>query len=114
MNSILLKWRNKRMTVNVDDICYIESYNRHLSVHTVNQTVEVVGKLDEIMFCLSGDFIRIHKSFAVNMNYIFKIDGNGVTLNSGDVIPISVRKKTQVLNLFDSFCEKRSPKIISE
>jgi DNA-binding LytR/AlgR family response regulator len=102
---ILLKWRNRRMTVGIDDICYVESYNRHLSVHIVNQTIEVVGKLSEIMTQLGSDFICIHKSFAVNMKYIFKIDNNGVTMNSGDLLPVSVRKKTQVVNSFDSFCE---------
>ncbi len=105
-NFLLLKWRNKRMTVNIEEICYIESYNRHLSVHTVNQTFEVVGKLGEVMTLLGSDFICIHKSFAVNMNYILRIDENGVTMKSGDILPVSVRKKSIVIDSFDRYCER--------
>ena len=102
---ILLKWRNKRMTVDRDKICYIESYNRHLTVHTANQTAEVVGKLSDIMSQLSDDFICIHKSFVANMKYIIRIDENGVTMASGEILPVSVRRRSQVISSFDIYCE---------
>ncbi len=42
-----IKWWQTNVSVRYGDITYIEGYNRHLFVHTVNQSFECVGKLAE-------------------------------------------------------------------
>ena len=46
-------------------------------------------------------FLRIHKSFLVNLNYISKfdkVDDLKVTLSNGEQLPVSVRKKEEFLH----------------
>jgi len=46
-------------------------------------------------------FLRIHKSYLVNLNYITKYEKGGdlkVILTNGVQLPVSVRKKEQFLN----------------
>ena len=109
MNSLItLRWRNNRITVNTDDIIYIESYNRHLSVNTIRGKTEIVDKLCDFFELLpQEDYLIIHKSFAVNMNYIKELGSSCAVMANGDVLPVSVRRKTQALKLFDEYCKKR-------
>jgi two-component system LytT family response regulator len=46
-------------------------------------------------------FLRIHKSYLVNLNYVTKFnktDDLTVTLTNAEQLPVSVRKKEQFLN----------------
>ena len=46
-------------------------------------------------------FLRVHKSFLVNESHVKKIDNDGLLWLSQDVfVPVSRRKKTEVLKLF--------------
>ena len=38
---------------------------------------------------LNKDFLRVHKSFLVNMQYIRRIEMKEVTLQDGTVLPVS-------------------------
>jgi two-component system, LytTR family, response regulator len=49
-------------------------------------------------------FIRVHQSHLVNFNYLLefsKKDGGYLRLKNGDEIPVSVRKKTEIMQIFD-------------
>ncbi|MNU20690.1 Transcriptional regulatory protein YehT [compost metagenome] len=46
---------------------------------------------------LQHNFIRIHKSYIVNMNHITKIDGATVTLSNGESLPIGRSYKDAVM-----------------
>ena len=41
---------------------------------------------------LHKDFLRVHKSFLVNMQYIRRIEMKEVTLQDGTVLPVSKTK----------------------
>ena len=45
-------------------------------------------------------FFRVHKSHLVNMKYVTRVDRDGfLWLNNGDSIPVSRRRKEEVMNL---------------
>ncbi len=83
----------------VSNIRYFESDGRKIKIHTVYNSYEFYGKLSDIIDreCLE-DFIHIHKSFLVNMNYIERYTSNSVILYGTNVVelPISKNKKTEV------------------
>lgn len=83
----------------VSNIRYFESNVRKIKIHTVYNTYEFYGKLSDIINqeCLE-DFIQIHKSFFVNMNYIEKFTSYSVTLYGTDTVelPISKNKKSEI------------------
>lgn len=86
-------------SVIVSNIRYFESLGRKVKIHTINNSYEFYGKLSDIINqeCLSN-FISIHKSFFVNVNYIEKFTSNSVVLYGTNSIelPISKNKKAEV------------------
>ena len=83
----------------VSNIRCFESNGRKTKIHTVYNSYEFYGKLSDIIGqeCLE-DFIHIHKSFLVNMNYIERYTSNSVILYGTNVVelPISKNKKAEV------------------
>jgi two-component system LytT family response regulator len=50
-------------------------------------------------------FLRVHQSHLVNTNYIhafLRKDGGYLKMNNGDDVPVSVRKKAEVMELLDN------------
>ena len=50
------------------------------------------------------DFLRIHQSHLVNSQYIsafIKTDGGYLLLKNGDNVPVSVRKKAEIIEVLD-------------
>jgi len=50
------------------------------------------------------DFVRIHQSHLVNLQYIssyIKTDGGYLMLKNGENVPVSVRKKTEIIEILD-------------
>lgn len=83
----------------ISNIRYFESIGRKIIIHTFHNDYEFYGKLSDIAAqeCLS-DFIRIHKSFLVNIDYIEKFTSNSVVLYGmkHDELPISKNNKREV------------------
>lgn len=67
----------------VDDIIYIESQGHKLFIHTIQNLLYDNRTLKEILAILPNeDFIRIHKSFIININFLTKITTNSIILNN--------------------------------
>ena len=76
-----------------DHIYYLESDLR---------TIRVVAK--EGTFTFTG-FIRIHKSFLVNVSHIYNIFKDSVTMDNKEVLPMSKHKRREVNQEFLSYME---------
>lgn len=82
--------RNKKHVISLDSIYYIESSSRKLIVHTTQQDYSYYQRLDIVEDQLPKEqFIRIHKSYLVSMNYIDSYSNYKVILNTGKELPIS-------------------------
>lgn len=73
----------------VDDIIYIET-NKHKNVfYTKQGNYSIYRKLNEIEEELAGlDFVRIHQSFLVNMQYVEKISSYIMHLTTGEELSV--------------------------
>lgn len=82
-------------------ILYAESQGHHVIIYKKDSAVSIYDKLDDIQKRLGNSFLRIHKSYCVNMDYIHKIDGRQVILSEGVVLPVSkpLMKETKELYL---------------
>ena len=81
------------VSVNTDEITYIESMDRKTIYHLENRQYEEYIKLDAALSKLSRRFIKSHKSYAVNVDYIKSIQGSTITIRQGITIPISRKFK---------------------
>lgn len=71
------------------DIKYFESQGRYLFIHERNLTRKVYLKLDDVEKDLPSNFLRCHKSYIVNMDYIKEFRNKEILLLSDDIVCVS-------------------------
>lgn len=86
----------ERYYVPMGDIVYMVSERRKIKVVTTKAAFEYYGKLKEAAQCLSEDFIRIHQSYIVNKDYVFRYTYETVELMDGTVLTISPANRKRV------------------
>lgn len=112
---ILFPVKTKMGTVSVpySKIEYIENYSRMLHVYlTDGETVRSIfirKSFDEEIRQIAEyrSFLRVHKSFLINMNYIKKLEQSNILMEGGRRIPVSKTRAAEVKKeylLFISEC----------
>ena len=91
----------------ISEICYIESYKKHLLVHTLNGEIIVQDSLKRALKELSAHgFCQTHKCVLVNLNHIMRFRREGILMRNGDMVVVSVRKRTEVRRVFSEYIER--------
>ena len=106
IGKIVLKTADAIHLVEMSEIIYCRSDNAYTSFFLTSGEEIIVSKsLKEYSGLLSDyNFFRPHQSYLVNLKHIKKIDksdGGFVVLKNGKEIPVSVRQKKKILELFD-------------
>jgi DNA-binding LytR/AlgR family response regulator len=99
--SILIKGDKKVHKVLLDDLVYIESYGSYLKYHLTNEQIIGLGKMQVIESSLPKDFIRIHKSYIVNVSKIKAVAKNNVLILNKE-LPIGDLYKNNFMNRFNA------------
>lgn len=82
-NTITIKEGTTKHIIDINDILYIEALKDYSKVVTANKKIMTLSKLKHFMEKLpEGDFVRIHRSFAVAVQKIKKITGDEVYLQN--------------------------------
>ncbi len=91
----------------IDKILYVESHKHKLIFKIFESTLKeyaIYDKLDNIEIKLSEyGFLRIHKSYFVNMKYIERINNYKALLVSGEELPIPKLRYQEVKRIFILF-----------
>jgi len=88
--------RSEYMTMNIPlkDIIYIEVFNKTCIIYTKQKTITSSISLSELEDRLKKEgFLRCHKSYLVNMQYIEEYNNFGFFLTNKQFIPISKRER---------------------
>lgn len=81
----------------LSDICYIETFNHRVIIHTLDRALPVGMSMRSLEKELEGlPFFRCHTSFLINLDYVDKIRGNDVWVN-GQLLSISRYRKNEFL-----------------
>ena len=88
-DSLVVPHGKSSLSVQKEDIVYIERINRKTIIHTQNDEVESAIRLDELEKQLDSRFIRCHKSFIVNFKYCVKLKASEMLLKNGVSVSIS-------------------------
>lgn len=70
---LTVRVKNEIIHINNSDIIFIEAENHKSLIQTGDATVETRKTLDEIEALLGEDFLRVHRSFIVNLTKIKRI-----------------------------------------
>ena len=102
-NYLIVKNKQGVFRVKYTDILTIESGGNYVYIHTNEQVLPMRSTMAEIEKQLGlSDFIRVHRSYIVNLNHILRLkkqstDSNELTLNSGKSIPVSKKYRTELV-----------------
>lgn len=101
--SLILRCRNGITRVELRQLEYCEVLHRTLTLHLADGTVlESTGSLDELYHQLEpcGDFLRPHRSYLVNLDYIQNLSARAITMAGRAEIPLPRGKYNEVKNAF--------------
>ena len=99
--TIFVKTDYRVVRISISDIRYIEGMSEYLRIHLEGQPKPVITllsmkKIDE--YLPSGQFMRIHRSYIVNLQKIQEVNKNRVILDSDTYLPIGDLYKEQFNN----------------
>lgn len=101
--SIILNCKDGIIPVEIKRIEFCEVFHRTLCIHTTSGKIfECAGSLDNFEKQLEdcGCFIRIHRSFLINLNHIRSISRKLVTMSCMTEIPIPRGRYADIKNAF--------------
>lgn len=104
--SICLKTQSSILKVPFQRIEYLEINNKRLYFHLTNGKVhEITGKLSdyENEFLTRPEFIKVHRSYLVNMHWIQELSVKGIVLASSEKVPIARLGYSQVRDDYMTF-----------
>lgn len=85
------------------NILYIEGLKDYVKIFLPNEMILTKTTMKKIEERLPSDrFIRVHKSFIINMNHIERIEHHRIIINE-ERIPVSASYKDDFFNLIDRF-----------
>lgn len=89
------------------DVIRFEKHGKESIMHLAdNSCIGIDVTLDNIYTQLKNtEFIRVHSSHIVNVNFIAKIPENStglIELENGELIPVSKKTKDQIINILKS------------
>lgn len=95
------------------DIIYLEANGHYTDLHTkdgVYRTHYGINSLKEKL--TTEPFIQSHRSFFVNLLYIKRIDKDMITLDNGNILPLSRRCREAVNNAFINYYSRRTKELL--
>lgn len=104
--TITLTTDRQSLTVPVGQIRYVEVYNHVTFVYIRGLRLQTGLSLHAMAEKLeSGRFLRCHRSYLVNMDYIdfVRWEQNGIVMADGTLIPLSRRKKAPIRQAYTHY-----------
>jgi len=100
---LFIKSEYKILRINFDDIKYIEGMSEYIRIHLTNarpvMTLLSMKAIDEIL--PSGRFMRVHRSYIVNLSKISVIERNRIVFDGKVYIPVSDQYKSSFQKYID-------------
>lgn len=97
---IVLKTTERRYIIAINDIIRLEAYGAYTIFVCKTQKITISKNLKYYQDLLTDDFIRCHQSHVINKKYILSINkGEKLKLSNNDLVPISIRKKSEIIQI---------------
>ena len=102
----VVKNRNEATRIPLAGLYYVECCGRHVVFHTEKGSYETAGRLKEVYEELKPcGFYQVHQGYLVNMDKVSHFKGYDVILENGSRVPMSVRKRGEVLAAYARYIE---------
>lgn len=98
---LIVKENRKSVTLNLENIHYIESLSDYVKIHLIDREVITKEKIGKMNANLSNDFVRIHRSYIINKKSIVRYTRDAVELKKIE-LPVSRTYKKQFISSMES------------
>jgi len=101
---IFVKSNGKLIKVDITELCFVEGLRDYVCLWTEKQKIVVHGTMKHFEELLSRFpfFLRVHKSYIINLNYISEVDGNSIRIKDQS-IAIGNTYREEINKLFDKY-----------
>lgn len=103
---LLIRTRNRKVTIFTKDIYYIESQRRKVGIHTVKEVIEIYATMNELEEQVGDSFFRCHRGYIVNMAYIVEYGSDFIQLCTGEDIYMSKEKYPEFVKAYMHYLRK--------
>lgn len=94
----------ENIDLELSNITYFESNHRVIIAHLFapsQKTYQFYSTMTSLQEKLSSsDFLRVHKSYLVNMNFISQLQCHQLTLTNGQVLSVSEKNYSSIRNIY--------------
>ena len=99
--------RTKKLTLDQEDILYVESRAKKVEIHTMGaqQNIEIYATMEELMEQLGEGFYRCHRAYIVNMAYITEYGEGSAILTNGDKVYVAKKKFGEFVKAYKRYLE---------
>lgn len=82
--------------VYLSEIMYVKAQKNDLIIFLTNGQMQVKMSISEFMKTAGPDFLQIHRSYAINADFLAKMERYEVTMKNGEKLPIPAKKYNDV------------------
>jgi two-component system LytT family response regulator len=87
-----IKTGHEMIKIDFNEVIYIEASKEYAILHTANAKHFYYRRMKELSVLLPANFIRIHHSYIINLNFVTKVEAHQVYIGSSN-FPVSVTYK---------------------
>lgn len=99
-DTIFIKDGHNQVKLPLHEVLYLEALNNYTSIVTSNRKYTVLSPISGLLKEKSfGSFIRIHRSYAVQKNFISKISADEVQMANNILLPVGRTYKQSLHNI---------------
>ena len=77
-----VKSEGKQIKIEFSSILYIEGLRDYVNIKTLNEEIIVLENLKNLETVLPSDFMRVHKSYIINLTKIFSVEGHRIQIEN--------------------------------
>lgn len=105
--SIMIKNDHGLFRIYINEIRYIETYERKLKIHKGDESIICYRKMKELEeLLIPYHFFRCHSGYLVNLAFVLEIVGCEVILSLEERIPVSQNRRSAMIRTMEALAEK--------
>lgn len=102
-DSLFVKTEHRIIKISIPNIKYIEGMSEYLKIHLMDQKpILVLISMKRIQEHLPANFMRIHRSYIINLKMIQEVNKNRVILDEDTYLPIGDLYREEFTKYLDS------------
>lgn len=103
INRLVIHLTDRIRVISIEMIEFVQAEGNYSSIHLIDGSKILTSKtLKSITESLNDDFVRIHKSYMINLNYVsqYNIKDAQIIMDSSKITQVSRANRAMVKQLF--------------